>query len=122
VTGPAHLIPPVFDQILDDDDLTGRHVRVWRAALPYLDFIDAKPLKLDVLERELGIDRANLSRIVGRLVERGYLVRDGREPRGGAWRYRVPLARSDAPPEPVDDAPEPPPPTAPRRRMLSGGI
>jgi DNA-binding IclR family transcriptional regulator len=66
---------------------------VWRAALRYLDFVEMRPLKLAVLALDLGIPEASLSRVVGRLVERGFLRRDGRETGGGAWRYRVPLAR-----------------------------
>ncbi len=131
---PAHILPPVFEQIVADDALGPRHLTVWRRALPYLDWVEPRALKLEVLARETTYAVSEVSRLVGILVDRGYLVRAGRDPSGGAWRYRVPLARAAAPlpSGPADDAPalaEPdgaPGPAraarATRRRVFSRGV
>lgn len=99
----ADILPPMFEQIMEDQGLTATHLRVWRCMIRQLDFVEPRPLKLDWLEATTGIDAGNLSRIVGRLIDRGYLVRDGRD--GRTWRYRVPLARHTerAPEEPASD-------------------
>lgn len=85
--------PPIFDQVHDSPELTATELRVWRAAVRYLDFVELRPLKLVVLERATGLSAAPLSRALARLVALGYLARAERAA-GAAASYRVPCSRA----------------------------
>lgn len=82
---------PIFRQILNDTKLAPRELQVFRAAIEYLDVVDWRELKLQVLEHHLDLDKAAVSRALGALVDAGYLCRQ-RQLAGRAM-YRVPLSR-----------------------------
>ncbi len=85
--------PPIFDQVHDAEDLSRAELRVWRAAVRHLDFVELRPLKLVVLEHATRLSRGSLSAALGRLVALGYLVRAERAA-GGVASYRVPCSRT----------------------------
>ena len=85
--------PPIFDQALDSPELTRADLRVWRAAVPHLDWVELRPLKLAVLEYETRMARSQPSKALGRLVALGFLVRGARQG-AGPVPYRVPCSRA----------------------------
>jgi hypothetical protein len=98
---------PIFRQILSDTKVSQRELQVFRAAIEYLDVVEARVLKLLVIEQHLDLDRAAVSRALTSLVEQGYLCRTAQH--GGPALLRVPLsrhecARSDDSDSSVDDS------------------
>ena len=88
------LVPPIIAAALADRTLTPGQTRVFLAAAAHLDFVELRPLKLVVLEHEIGSNMATISRALSVLVESRYLLRQ--RTRSGAdpgWVYRLPFSR-----------------------------
>ena len=86
---PAHIYPT----IATDRSITPVDFRVCVRAFVYLDFVEYRPLKLEVLAHEIGVSKTVVCRSLAHLVDRGYLERGSRDGARGAISYRLPLAR-----------------------------
>jgi predicted transcriptional regulator len=70
--------------------VTDFEYRVLTLAVPFLNEVDARELKAEIIASTLGVDRSNVSRCLKRLTEVGFLIRVDRADHSGVWRYRLP--------------------------------
>lgn len=64
-------------------------LRVYVVCTEFLDFVEFRPLKLELVARDLHVSRSNVSESLGRLVRASYLARGERLEVTGPYTFRL---------------------------------
>lgn len=89
---------PALRSLALDRRLGPRAIRVYGYIAQDLDFTEFRAVKVFAVSRGLGMHRQHAGAALGLLVRAGYLVRNGRDGRGGAFMYRLVFS-----PKPIND-------------------
>ena len=68
-------------EIICDKDLTGDDIRVFLAIISHVEYENKFTMSLGHLGEAIGIKRQNVNRSVKKLLEKGYLLKDGNQGR-----------------------------------------